>query len=73
MENKMTKSKIPSIFQGQDYLDPKYNTAFHALFGRDDALISFLNAALHLRKPSKFKSSKKSSTNAKLRLTFRIR
>ena len=59
MENKMTKSKIPSIFQGQDYLDPKYNTAFHALFGRDDALISFLNAALHLKKAEQIQKLEK--------------
>ena len=59
MKNKMTKSKIPSIFQGQDYLDPKYNTAFHALFGRDDALISFLNAALHLKKAEQIQKLEK--------------
>lgn len=40
--------EIPAIFEGQTYLDPTYDPAFHAFFDSEDTLVQFLNALLHL-------------------------
>lgn len=42
------KRKIPEIFEGVKYLDPKYEPAFRELFDDKEVLTDFLNAVLHL-------------------------
>ncbi|MCQ2109180.1 MAG: Rpn family recombination-promoting nuclease/putative transposase [Fibrobacter sp.] len=57
-ENK-AKSKarqIPVEFQGQVYLDPKYDPAFKELFDSEDALKDFLDAVLKLEGDDKIKT-----------------
>jgi hypothetical protein len=43
-------------FRGAHYLDPKCNPAFLALLGKEDALISFLNATLRLEGSDRIES-----------------
>lgn len=45
--------KIPEIFEGVKYLDPKYEPAFRELFDDKLILTDFLNTILHLKESGK--------------------